>query len=238
MTTAENVLPWKNAPDAVACNYALGHLFRNVPACLTIDGRIHAETYMSAVGAIAGYAAQRTLFAASPPVVGGNINRLTVKSGDEYWFGDSLNNMLVPETQADGNRCVWSLAAGGALGAGLKIEQMPKLGAMFEHVASTIGGPDEGRSSVPAPHQAHVAARDLLKAVWPVAIVCFAGKIPGAGREFGIAPIAWWSAIAAQAASRPIHDVRGVLSPDIALTLLMESAIYCSKLDQARIEAA
>jgi hypothetical protein len=90
---------------------------------------------------------------------------------------------------------------------------------------------------VPAQHQAHVAAHDLLKLVWPLALVCFSGKMPGARREFGAAPVSWWSAIGAQAAIRPILDVKAVLAPDIALTLLMETAIYCSKLDQSRIEA-
>ena len=236
MKTSRNELPWKTAQDAVACNFALGHLVGNLRGRLTIGGRIHAETYISAVGAIAGYAAQRTLFALSPPVVNGNINRAAVASGEQYWFGDSLNYMLVPKTEADGNRCVWSLAAGGAMSAGLQPQQIPKLDAMFKHVASTIGGADEGKSSIPAQHQAQLAARDLLKAVWPVAVTCFSGKFPGASREFGVVPVAWWSAIAAQASNRPIQDVKNVLPPDIALTLLMESAIYCSKLDQSSVE--
>jgi hypothetical protein len=237
MRTAANELPWKDAPDAVGCNLALGHLVENLPPQLIVDGRIHAETYISGVGAIAGYAAQRTLFAATPPVMGVNINRVAVSSGEQYWFGDTLNFMLVPKTEAAGNRCVWSLAAGGAVSAGLQPQRMPKLDAMFKYVASTIGGSDEGKSSVPPEHQAHLPARDLLKRVWPVAITCFSGKFPGAGREFPSAPVAWWSAIAAQAASRPIVDVKNVLPPDIALTLLMESAIYCSKLDRSRVEA-
>ena len=236
MKTSRNELPWKTAQDAVACNFALGHLVGNLRGRLTIGGRIHAETYISAVGAIAGYAAQRTLFALSPPVVNGNINRAAVASGEQYWFGDSLNYMLVPKTEADGNRCVWSLAAGGAMSAGLQPQQIPKLDAMFKHVASTIGGADEGKSSIPAQHQAQLAARDLLKAVWPVAVTCFSGKFPGASREFGVVPVAWWSAIAAQASNRPIQDVKNVLPPDIALTLLMESAIYCSKLDHSSVE--
>src|SRR5579872_6883792 len=98
MQTAKNELPWKDAPDAVECNFALGNLVTNLPRRLTVDGRIHAETYMSAVGAIAGYAAQRTLFAATPPVAGVNINRARVTSGAQYWLGDSLNAMLVPRT--------------------------------------------------------------------------------------------------------------------------------------------
>lgn len=128
---------------------------------------IHAETYISAVGAIAGYAAQRTLFAETPPVIGRNIHRISTKSGQQYWYGDALNNMLLPKTEADGNHGVWSLAAGGALGAGSRLQQMPSLDAMFKHVTSTIGGANEGRTSVPAQHQAHLAARDLLKVVWP-----------------------------------------------------------------------
>jgi hypothetical protein len=144
--------------------------------------------------------------------------------------------MLVPKTNAEGNRCVWSLALGGAVGAGIQAKQVPKLEAMFKHVASTIGGPNEGKSSVPAEHQAQLPVRDLLKAVWPVAVMCFSGKFPGASREYGTAPVAWWSAIAAQASSRPVQDVKGALPPDIALTLLMEAAIYCSKLDQTKVE--
>jgi hypothetical protein len=236
MKTFADGFPWKDAPDEVACNLALGHLVTNLPGRLTVDGRIHAETYISAVGAIAGYAAQRTLFAASPPVVGVNINRVSVASGEQYWFGDALNYMLVPKADTEATRCVWSLAAGGAVSAGLQAQQLPKLDAMFKYVASTIGGANEGKSSVPSEHQAHLPAKDLLKAVWPVAVVCFSGKFPGASREFGAAPVAWWSAIAAHASNRPVRDVKTVLSPEIALTLLMESAIYCSKLDQSAIE--
>jgi len=237
MKTAPNVLPWKNTPYEVECNFAMGHLVMNLQPRLLVNGRVHAETYIAAVGAIAGYAAQRTLFAETPPVVGHNIHRMGMKSGEQYWLGDALNNMLVPKTEADGNRCLWSLASGGALSAGLPPQQIPNLEAMFKHVVSTIGEATEGRSSVPAQHQAHLAARDLLKLVWPLALTCFSGKIPGASREFGAVPVALWSAIAAQASNRPIQDVKQVLAPDIALTLLMESAIYCSKLDQASIES-
>ncbi len=235
MKTVPNQLPWKNEPDAAACNFALGHLVQNLSHRMTLNGRLHAETYISAVGAIAGYAAQRTLFVSSPKM-GVDLNRVAAASGEQYWFGDALNKMLVPKTEADGNRCVWSVAAGGAVRAGLQPQQLPELESMFRHVASTIGQANEGRSSVPSNHQAQLPARDLLRAVWPTALICFSGKFPGSDHEFGAAPVPWWSAIAAQAASRPIQDVKSVLAPDIALRLLMESAIYCSKLDQLQVE--
>ena len=163
MRTTVNQWPWTGTRDAVACNYALGHLGHNLRQRLTIECRIHAETYISAVGAIAGYAAQRTLFAETPPVVGVNINRVAVASGEQYWFGDTLNYMLVPKTQAEGNRCVWSLALGGAADAGIQSQQVPKLEAIFQYIASTIGGPNEGKSSVSTDHQPHLPARDFSR---------------------------------------------------------------------------
>jgi hypothetical protein len=238
MNTIASELPWKNAPDSMACNFAFGHLVNNLPGRLKIDGRIHAETYISAVGAIAGYAAQRTLFAENPPVIGFNIDRVTTESGDRYWFGDALNNMLIPRTEAEGPRRVWSMAAGSAVDAGIQPDQLPKLEAMFKHVSSAIGGRNEGKSSVPAQHQAYLPARDLLKLIWPLAATCFSGKFPDANMDYGVAPVAWWSTIAARAAGRQMHDVKSVLRPDIALTLLMESAIYCSKLEQSTVEGA
>jgi hypothetical protein len=240
MGTTAAEWPWQNSSDFVACNLALGHLWRNTLHRLTIDGRIHAETYISAVGAIAGYATQRTLFAQiaqSPPGTDVNLHRARMKSGEEYWFGDPLNYMLMPKTDAEANRCVWSLAAGGAMSAG--IQAVPSLEAMFKHVVSTLGEANEGRSSVPAQHQAHLPARDLLKAVWPTAVMCFTANFPDVkpgGYQVPAAPVEWWSAIAAWASNGSIERVKDVLSADIALTLLMESAIYYSKLDKSKVE--
>lgn len=54
--------PWKGEPDDIACNLALGDLINNLPRRLTVNGRIHAETFITASGAIAGFAAQQAFF--------------------------------------------------------------------------------------------------------------------------------------------------------------------------------
>ncbi|QWT21487.1 hypothetical protein KPL74_05650 [Bacillus sp. NP157] len=235
MTQSVNRIPWADADGDIACNLAMGLMVQALPQRLAIDGRLHAETYVSAAGVIAGYAAQRTLFGEMTPVPGENIHLMTTRDGGKYWFGDALNNLLLHRDNEDAPRRVWAMAAAGAMQAGLTEADLPVVGTLFSYVASSIGGANEGRSSVPEKHQAHLPARDLLKAVWPFALKCFNDPLPGAPPQIGKAPVAWWAAIAAQAALKPIVDVQSVLEPRIALTLLMESAIYASKLDATLI---
>ena len=58
----------------------------------------------------------------------------------------------------------------------------------------------------------------------------FSGDISEIHRKFGPVPPKWWCAITAYATARPIIEVKDVLDPAIALTILIESAIYGSKL--------
>lgn len=229
--------PWKGEPDYAACNFALGHLVQNLQRILTTNGRLHAETYVAATGAIAGFAAQCTLFERFEPRMGENINVVTTTAGHNYWFGDVLNFMLVPQSQTDAGTRVWSIAAGAAVSSGLPMGKVPDVGSMFSYVASSLGGPNEGLPSTAPSHLPQLAGLELLRTVWPLALTCFSGKFPGAQREFGTASLKWWSAIAARACGRPIQEVKGVLPPDVALTILMQTAIYCSKLDRALVRA-
>jgi hypothetical protein len=229
--------PWAGEPDAAACNFALGNLCITLPQRLMVNGRIHAETYVAAAGAIAGFAAQCGLFESFKPAIGTDMQIAKTSAGDFYWFGDPLNYMLMPRTESDARTTLWPLAAGQALHVGLARERLPDPRQMFAHVASAIGSSAEGWPSASARHRPVASARDLLKTVWPLAVACFSGRIPGAERDYGEAGRKWWSAIAAHAAPRSIRDVKDVLAPDIALTILMETAIYCSKIEAASIES-
>ncbi len=136
--TSQPQYPWDGQPDYAACNFAGGHLIRNLERRLTIDGRVHAETIVAAIGTIAGFSALRALMAdlaaTRDPAIAGQLNILQSESGAKYYFGEPINRMLFPVSADEANRKLWSLAAGGAVLAGLDRSQLPELGPMFTHV--------------------------------------------------------------------------------------------------------
>jgi hypothetical protein len=227
--------PWDGQPDFNACNFALRHLFSNLPARLKTDGVVHAETCLAASGAIAGFAAQRELFARisreNNQSLAQQMRAVTTTSGAKYFIGPPLNRALLPTSNAEANQKLWSLAAAGAIVAGLDRPQLPKLEDMFTHVSKAIGGELEGLPSVAKKNHPQMRAGELLKSVWPLALMCFNGRFPRIPQEFGAASIRFWPAIAAHTASALIRKMQPVVDPGIALRIVMESAIYTSKLD-------
>lgn len=225
----EPEMPWAGDPAEIACNLATGNLANNLMAWVEEGGRVHAETYVAVSGAIAGYAAQRTLTkdgAAYPP----GMQMATTPSGEKYLFGEPLNDMLWAKTEAEAGGRVWARAAGAAVSVGLPVERMPNFENMFGHVSRSLGGPLEGRPSTGPDHQPGAPVRELLARHWPRAANFLAADFDELHRRFGPVPVAWWGAVAAYATARPIIDVKNVLDPAIALTIMMESAIYASKL--------
>jgi hypothetical protein len=215
--------PWKGEPDEIARNLALGDLLNNLTRRLTVNGRVHAETVLASIGAIAGFAAQRALFAAETaeqPAMRG-IHIATTKSGGKYFFGEPLNRARFPSSNADAYLRLWSLAAGGAIAAGLS--------------ESDLGGDLEGLPSL-REHRPQAGAQELLKLFWPLATMCFQGELSGAVAKSGAVSQRWRPVIAAYAANRFIQDARSVLLPAEALIIVMETAIYASKLDPAVVE--
>lgn len=107
---------------------------------------------------------------------------------------------------------------------------MPDVRPTFAHVAGTIGGEKEGTTSVPD-RQFQLPTLELLQIAWPLALRCFNGELSGKVlKPPVIVSQRWWPAITAITANKMIRDVAGVLPPLDALTIVMETAIYASKL--------
>jgi hypothetical protein len=228
--SAEEKFPWHGDPAWVACNLAAGNLANNLVAWVSHDGHVHAETYVAASGAIAGYAAQRSLMAHHGATLSPQLQVLTTTAGEKYLLGDPLNAMLFAESEADADGRVWPRAAGTAMRAGLPLAQVPNTDDMFRRIADNLGGPLEGQTSTGAQHQPAMPMKQLLALYWPQVERLFRADFDELHRRMGPVPTKWWGAVAAYATSRPILDVKDVLAPAIVLTILMESAIYASKL--------
>ena len=234
------VHPWQDAPDGAAANLALADLINNLPRKLTVDGSVHAETLLDASGAIAGFAAQRSLMFQmtvediTDPSSGFQIVQTT--SGGLFYFGEPLDQALLPQSPTDQYK-LWPLAGSGAIEAGLDPNDLPPLPPMFEYVAKTLGSDREGTTSVQG-SEFQAATFALLRAVWPLALMCFNSQLSGQALNPPVAVTPRWRpVIAALAASKMIRDTASVIAPRKALTIVMETAIYASKLAPAAVEA-
>jgi hypothetical protein len=220
------VFPWAGDPQAFgACNVASANLANGLLSWVTRGGQVHADTYVATAGVIAGYAAQQSLRELDPSA---RLDVISTSSGEQFLSGEPLDAMLLAKTEAEACGRVWPRAAGAAAHAGMLMSRIPNVDDMFRHVAQSLGGPSEGLPSTGPKHQPLVPARQLLALAWPLVMQLF--EAVDSERGWGPVPLKWRGAVAAYVTARPILDVRDVLDPAIGLTILMESAIYGSKL--------
>lgn len=231
-----NSFPWAGQPDETACNFAFGHLVRNLPARLSAEGKLHAPTMMAAAGAIAGVCAQVSLLADAARMEKARqeqrLQEVTLKDGRVFLYGDALNEMLYAVRDPDIARSrVWNMMVSVALQKGLDRKDLPSIPDMFRHVSDSFGTMQEGRPTVPDNAQPVMPVRDLLRLVGPVAFGALAGEVdPVSTQAAGKCERTSWVAISAQAAANVMLNTSRILPPQLGLTIAMESAIYASKL--------
>lgn len=195
-------------------------------ACLTArlkkDGRVHIETMLCALGAVAGYACQAQLRAqarAAGLPEASAFHAVTAADGKRYFFGDLLNGLVAgPRTS------IWTVCS-GALGMTRKAG-LPDPDEIFQHVAASVGSAAFGVPRVPAAHQPVELPLACLKTLWPAVAAIAARRCPDP---------AHWSLLFCAALKRALQVAEGTIAPDRAFRLVMESAVAMSKVD---LEAA
>lgn len=195
-------------------------VFERLLDSLKDDNGVHVESLLCILGALAGYACQANLRAQAlakgvPETAAFQI--IETKNGKQYFFGEPLNDAL-----AGSQYSVWSLAAGAAQAAGAK--QLPDLREIFEYTASVVGRDLFGIPRVPDPHQAHDTPINFLKGMWPVILPTVKTFCPN--------PVDW-PVLYGLAIQHAIEMGKNVIAPDMALTIVMESAVPMSKVDFA-----
>lgn len=181
---------------------------------------VHVESLLCALGALAGYACQANLRAQALEKGMPETAAFTViDTADEkkYFFGDPLNQVL-----SESQYSVWGLAVGAAQHNGCS--SLPDIAEIFGHVSKTVGGVEFGIPRIPDGHQPGDTPINYLKVLWPSLLPTI--------KQFCQKPSEW--PILLGLAIQEIMDMgKGVIAPDLALKIVMESAIPMSKVDLA-----
>ena len=228
-------LPWAGA-DYAACNFAMGHLRDYLLSALTSNGQVHVETLFAAIGCIAGFANQKHAFLKlkesgyliGPPA----IQIISARNGIELYTGQALNSSLIADKQNQVQGLeFWPIVAGGAVANGLSPDEMVSTGSMINHIDQQVDA-DPVCFRVGLFEQPKMQPQDLLKLVWPLAEVCFSGRIPGAQDQFGRAKVLFQPAICGYVVQQYLGMFGDRLPVGPAVTITMEAALYATRLPE------
>ena len=226
--------PWKGLPEAGACNLAVADIINNFATPFQTEGRrVHAETMLSSLGGVTGFAAQmalRSMITSSTRTTEG-LQIFTLKDGRQFMFGDPLNNILAKADPAIHSLGLWPLAAGAALQTGLGERNLPELGKQFQAVSERLGTADEGFPKVDISHRPASATAELMKRSWPYTKMMLCQAYPQKPGPLGPVPPLLWASVTTHAAATLLRKIAAVLDARVGLEIVMQSAIYGSKLD-------
>lgn len=196
------------------------------------NGRqVQHEAVLCALGALAGYAAQQAIREALVKTGKLSLDQAFVvietRSGEVYFFGDLLNAIIVAKNGANngnnqardsGHASIWKIVSAAGYEAGAL--NLPDVADVIKHCAATVGGEDFGIPRVPAAHMPEILPRDAVSRFWPATRHKLAEAEPMS-----------WPLHLAMAAHALIVDLKDAVRPDIAVQIVMESAVPMSKID-------
>jgi hypothetical protein len=193
-------------------------------------GQVHPQTLLTAIGALAGFAAQMAIRKAiiAPGKLDPNeiLPEVVTKNGEKYYFSDTLNWMLF-ENVASPPYSIWAYlldiippAERGAL---------PDMEDVLGFAARSIGTARFGMPRLPPEHMPHKTPRAALEESWATV-----------QREFETSardPAAWPFDLA-YAAQWQMATSRDRVPLPLAAWIVMEAAIPMSKVDPATVPGA
>lgn len=180
---------------------------------------IHIESFLCALGALAGYSCQASLRRELIEIKGLSEKQVFVivegKDGNKYYFGDTINQPLV-ENQFS----VWSLAAGAVQHMGINV--IIDLREIFEHVSKTTGSHNYGIPRIPDGHKPGDTPYNFIKILWPILLPVAEQYCASPGE---------WPIMFGMAVQEGIIFGKDAIDPLFALSIVMESAIPMAKVD-------
>lgn len=188
-------------------------------AALKTEKGVHTETLLCALGALAGYACQASVRAEHVIIKGQVENKIFViiegKNKCLYYFGHLLNQPLI-----ENQRSIWNLSSVAAQKLGAS--DLVNLSAILNDITESIGTENFGHLQVPKKYQPVHDPKVFVKHMWP--------KLQPFVKQYCIEP-AEWPVLFGFAIKEVIEMSKGVIDPNIALLIVMESAIMMARVD-------
>jgi hypothetical protein len=185
---------------------------------------VHCETILTAVGALAGYAAQQALWEGMVKpgklAITEAFTVVETNSGATYFFGEALDTLLA--SMEPKHLSIWKIVAGGTLASGG--DHLPEMGNLLRHCAATVGTSAFGLPRLPDDHLPSMPPRAALEQFWP-----------GARLLLTLAEPLHWPLHMASAAQKLMQAMKGSIAPDLAVRIIMEAAVPMSRVDPATV---
>jgi hypothetical protein len=193
-------------------------------------GRIHVETILTEIGALAGFAAQMSIRKSmiEPQQLDPNeiLAEVVTRNGEKYYFSDSLNWILF-ENLAQPPYSIWAYVLDVVPQASRPL--LPEMADIVSHAARTIGTARFGVPRLPPENMPHKAPRAALVEHWPLVQQELASSRRGPAE---------WPYDLAFAAQWQMLTSRDRLALPLAAKIIMEAAIPMSKVDPRTVAGA
>ena len=183
---------------------------------------VHCETLLTALGALAGFAAQQSVWATAleagvPPQKAFMVMRTT--TGESFYYSEAVNQLLL---STKGAPSLWGFMKSIAERAGAT--QLPDPRDYFRHTSSVIGSDVFGIPRMPEGHMPRVMPRDALNRHW-------------SETRSLLEPVkaALWPVPLYLAIIRAMVMMQQACRLEFACHIVMESAVPMSKVDPATV---
>ncbi len=193
-------------------------------------GRIHPETILTEIGALAGFAVQICIRKAIIAPQKLDPNKILVevmsKGGEKFYFSDLMNWMLF-ENVTEPPYSLWAYVSAVVPEAARPL--LPDLAEIVSHAARTVGTRRYGIPRLPPAHMPQKLPRAALDEHWRVVQHEFVVSKRGPAE---------WPYDLAWAAQWQMVTNRDQLDLPLAAAIVMEAAIPMSKIDPASVPGA
>jgi hypothetical protein len=176
-------LPWQPQSE-IRGNLAIGNLRENLQRFLRNERGVHAETLLTAVGALVGFASQNAALirAAEVTSVKGcvvpwdGVALFGDESGERHLAGNWINAHL--HNEVGSIFPLWGFIAAAAIQSGAASGDLADTGEMARHVTQSFGRGDYGKLRAPTGHEPALQPNELVKRLWAATCQIFRLPLP------------------------------------------------------------